>query len=545
MPEAPSPVSLSERLKIVRRHLWLVMGIACVVAVVVLVFSLAQPPSYEAQTSVQFRDETRDLALLGGLAQPADQPAQLAAASAGTVTRPQLLTQVKKDLKTSWTVDRLRNATTATPDPRSNLVILNARADTAPFAARLANAVARRATSSVNQASRRRFSDAAESLRERLDRTAAENGGGAEGTARRSATSAVLAEQLSNLEALASFASPAQWVQRAEVPSEPVSPKPVRNTVLAGLFGLFLGLGAAFVRDSLDRRLRGTQEIQEHLPDLTLLGHVRTRVMGKVAFCDTGHAELEGPDLEAFRILRTNLEFLDVDSPPRIVAVTSPLPEEGKTTVAGSLAFAAAAAGKQTLLVECDLRRPALSGRLGLQRSPGLSDVLAGQADALEVIQIARCTDPPLLSSGNSNGKVEPGFKGAGREGRPPSLPGAEHPVACVAAGSPTSRPAELLGSQRLRDFLEKLSDDYELIVLDTSPLLPVADTIELLPLVDGVLMCVRMGQTTREQARAGKAVLDRVPTRLSGLVITGAEAAGDYEYGYYAYAHDYSAAET
>lgn len=605
MPEAPSPVSLSERLKVVRRNLWLVIAIALVSAAVAAGLSLRQTPIYASEAAVSFRDETRDLTLFGGVSQPSDQPAQLAAASAETVTRPQLLRQVKKDLRSPLTVGQLREAVTATADPRSNLVVIEAQAGSARGAAALGNAVASRSANSANQASRRRFGEAAEVLRGRLDALSGDGGADEEESADsteeqqsspavRTTTSALLAEQLSNLESLAAFSSPAQFVERAEVPSEPVSPRPVRNTILGLIFGLIVGLGAAFLRNALDRRLRGTQEIQDELEDLPLLGHVRTQAMGKVAFHSNGHQELDGADLEAFRILRTNLEFLDIDEPPRIVGVTSALPEEGKTTVASSLAFAAAASGKRTVLVECDLRRPTLGERLGLERTPGVSDYLAGQADGLEVIQMAKCSEVPLLRSVQTNGRLAdkaPGDEGMdedndtdGRTKAPPKRrsrgrrrrrsgpdasdqeaqtnqgqiepsdgndavdhpapdvnPVDQHSVACISAGSPTERPGELLGSQRLRKLLDQLAEDYELVVLDTSPLLPVADTIELLPLLDGALLCVRMGRTTRDQALAGKAIMDRVPTRLRGLIITGAQAAGDYEYGYYPYAHDYS----
>lgn len=207
----------------------------------------------------------------------------------------------------------------------------------------------------------------------------------------------------------------------------------------------------------------------------------------------------------------------------RTVLVTSSIPEEGKSTVSMSLASAAALAGQRVLLVECDLRRPTFPRRMGVNREPGLSDYLLGQASPQEILQMVSLTEPGAWLQEN----------GATQEADSEAAP---HLV-CIAAGSPVQTPAELLVSQRFKAFLAKVSKAYDLVVLDSSPLLAVVDPLELVPQVDGVLVCVRVQQTTREQARAARASLATLPERPTGAVVTGLKRGDpdsyDYYYGY------------
>jgi succinoglycan biosynthesis transport protein ExoP len=176
-------------------------------------------------------------------------------------------------------------------------------------------------------------------------------------------------------------------------------------------------------------------------------------------------------------------------------------------------------AGKRTLLVECDLRRPDLAERFGLAPAPGLTDYLARHADPQEILQMVELAHP-VAGNGSSGSVAE---EGAGT-------------LVCITAGTPSPHPAELLGSDRFRHFLAQVSEAYDMVVLDTSPLLSVADTRELLPNVDGVVLCIRSSQTTREQALAVKAALEHYPHRPTGLVVTGLRPRDGASYGYYSY---------
>jgi capsular exopolysaccharide synthesis family protein len=284
--------------------------------------------------------------------------------------------------------------------------------------------------------------------------------------------------------------------------------------LLGGVVGILIGLFVAAARDATDRRLRNQDEIKE-LADVPLLGQVGKGSLGRVA-APTGD-DMDDVAAEAFRIIRTNLEFLAGTSPLRTIVVTSAVAEEGKTTVATSLAAGLSAAGKRTLLIDCDLRRPAVADRLGIEAAPGLTDYLSGSSKPEDVLQIA-----PLPGTGNQNG----------------SLAGLSvQPLACISAGTRHPYPAELLSDHaRLSGFLRETADVYDAVVIDSSPLLPVADTLELLPHIDCVLLCVRSSITSRDQLLAAKESLARFPQVRIGLVITGVDerSTDGYYAGYY-----------
>jgi Mrp family chromosome partitioning ATPase len=238
-------------------------------------------------------------------------------------------------------------------------------------------------------------------------------------------------------------------------------------------------------------------------------------------------------DWELFRILRRNLDFLDPERALRTVAVTSSLPEEGKSTVASFLASASAAAGKPTLLIECDLRRPVLAKRLGIKSAPGLSDYLEGRAQLSDAIQQIGFGDPMSRNGFNHSNGVAPAHAETQAGNRAHGL---MHELHCITAGTPTRHPAEMIRSEAMSNLLVEVSTTYELVVLDTPPMLSVVDALELLPQVEAAVICVRVLSTTRQQAGAGRAALKRLPEQPAGLVITGTTRTNDAEYGYYGY---------
>jgi Mrp family chromosome partitioning ATPase len=192
--------------------------------------------------------------------------------------------------------------------------------------------------------------------------------------------------------------------------------------------------------------------------------------------------------------------------------------------VASFLAFAGAAAGKKTLLIECDLRRPVLASRLGINASPGLTDLVSGSAEQEDVIQSVSFSD--LAGSDNHLGP---------KDEEPADAPH-PHQLDCVTAGSSTRDPVDVVTSDRFKSFLAEMRSSYDFVVLDTTPLLVVVDALELLPEAAAIVVCVRAGRTTRDQARAGKEAIARLPDRPAGLVVTGARPQDEAEYGYYGY---------
>lgn len=517
MSQTPRYATLRDYLRVLKMQRRLIVGIAAAFAVAGLAVSLLQTPTYTAGTSLTFRDIEQDLSLLGDSSLPELAPDQRAAVNAQVVTRPSVAERVKVSLDSDLSVSELRDAISTQVGARTNFVIIQAESDDAEFAAELANAYGNEVKAIDEEEVRKRLDSAIKSLRDSSPGPTSLQG-------------QLTEQRVSQLLTVRELANPVEIARPAEVPGSPSSPRPVRNTFLGALVGLAVGLVTAFLRDSLDRRLRISDDVQDEL-QLPVIGRVPDRALGEIGFVSNGSV---GPEaeahLEAFRVLRTNLEFLQAGNPMRSVMVTSGLPEEGKSTVAIALAGAAAVAGKSTLLVECDLRRPCLADRLSLNRDPGLSDYLVGHAGPSEVLQTVELT-PPISPNGddqeNAAKKAKPGSK-RGKKGD-----SSGEIMVCITAGSSAPLPAELLGSERFTDFLTKVSKVYDLVVLDTSPILAVVDALELVPHVDGMVVCVRLSQTTREEARAAREALSRLPERPTGVVVTGVRP-GEDSYGYY-----------
>lgn len=509
--------TLRDYMRVLRSGRTAIIAVTLLCAGIAAGMSLSQETKYVAAARVTFQEENRSNAEAGLATLSTQTAAQLAAEGASTMLSNDVLNRARRRLQSDRTLAQLRAMLATSVDPSSTLVTVQATANEKTFAAALANEVARGAVTIQKNTERSRYAKTAERVERQYEDLRAQG----KSDTRTDVALATLLDRIATLRTLSVNATPSRVAETASVPDVPASPKPLRSTIFGGLIGLMLGIGLAFVRDSLDRRLRDSTEIQQTL-DLPVVGMVRVEALGNAAYVPNGRGPMTDQDVESFRILRTNLEFLDVDNPIKSVLVTSPLPEEGKSTVAASLAAANAASGKRTLLVECDLRRPSLPDRLSINRSPGLSDYLAGQASAADILQVVTLSEGEVASNGRAD--------------RPPTL--AAGKLVVIAAGSQSVRPAELLGSKRFRDFLEQVVAAYETVVIDSPPLLSVSDTLEIVPLVDSVLLCIRADQTTRDQARAVKDALAHLPERTSGIVVTGLKPGREHDYGYYSYAY-------
>ncbi len=509
--------TLRDYLRVLRYNRWTIVAVTVLCAGIAAGLSFSQKAKYVASAQVSFQEESNNNAAVGLNSLSTLTAAQLAAEGASTMTSNSVLARVRQDLRTPLTLAQLQALLATSVDASSTLVTVQATAGDPSFAAALANDVANVAVARQTGSERARFAATAQSVQHQYQtlRNTGKPGAGTD------LALGSLLDRFTTLQTLSTSATPARLANPATVPSSPSSPKPVLSTIFGGLIGLILGIGVAFLRNSLDRRLRDLGEVQDTL-DMPVVGSVRVEALGSAAYMANGQGPMTEQDVESFRVLRTNIAFLDVDRPIKTILVTSPLPAEGKSTVAASLAAANAAAGKATLLLECDLRRPVLADRLPIARSPGISEYLAGEATMAQIVQTVALTQ----AAATTNGDGPAVDRGAGR-------------LAVIASGGQSIRPAELLGSKRFGDLLTELSRTYESIILDTPPLLSVSDTLEIIPLVDGVLLCIRVDQTTRDQARAVKEALSHLPSRTTGVVVTGLKPGRESDYGYYSYAYE------
>lgn len=287
--------------------------------------------------------------------------------------------------------------------------------------------------------------------------------------------------------------------QRASIPAAPVIPKKTRDLAIGLAVGLLLGIGLAVLLDMLDNTVK-SQEALEEITDVGTVGSIpldkERRKQPAISFENDNSAIAE-----AFRKLRTNLQFLAVDNPPRVIVVTSSLANEGKTTTAINIALALAEAEHSVVLIDGDLRRPRLDSYLDLVGTVGFSTVLTGQASIDEALQKSRFAGVSVLTSG--------------------ALP---------------PNPSELLGSQAAKKVLDELRSQFDYVVVDSSPLLAVTDAAILAAAADGVLIMARYGETKREQLAQAVGNLHNVGARLLGAVFTMTPARGNatYNYGYY-----------
>ncbi|MEU8261778.1 polysaccharide biosynthesis tyrosine autokinase [Micromonospora sp. NPDC048999] len=288
-------------------------------------------------------------------------------------------------------------------------------------------------------------------------------------------------------------------VSGPRVTASPVSPQPVRNLAVGGLVGLLLGAGLAVLRGMADVRMRDAAGLQR-VTGSPLLGEIPFETGAKSAPLIVGEAA-NSARAEAIRKLRTNLRFVDVHEPARVIAVTSALQGEGKTTIACNTAIALAEAGWRVLLIDADLRRPRAADYLGLDGAVGLTDVLVGDVEVGDVVQ--RWGEKSLL---------------------------------VLPSGASPPNPSELLGSKAMSDLLVALRESADIVVIDTAPLLAVTDGVVVAVQADGALLVTQQGRTSRSQVAAATRALTSVSVRLLGCVLNMAKIAKVDAYQYEAY---------
>jgi len=292
----------------------------------------------------------------------------------------------------------------------------------------------------------------------------------------------------------------------AVLPSTPVLPRTGLNLAVGLVLGLLLGFGYALLRHQFDRRIRSAEEVERTFgtPVIGLIpqsasmsrdhGVALLAVTGPTASASAGVAE-------AFRKLRTNLAYMDVDSPPRIIVVTSPKQSDGKSTVAANLAAAIAVGGQAVTLIDGDLRRPTVAKALGMVDDVGLTDVLVGRINVAEVLQSH------------------------------PDVPG----LRVLASGPIPPNPSELLGSQAMHALMSDLARE-SIVIVDAPPLLPVTDAAVLTRSADGALVVITHGGTLDSELATSLNHISTVHGRTLGVIFNRMRrsAAGGYHYGEY-----------
>jgi capsular exopolysaccharide synthesis family protein len=332
-------------------------------------------------------------------------------------------------------------------------------------------------------------------------------------------------------------------VRPAIEPTRPMNPPQTAAKTLVGiLIGLTVGLVLAFVLESLDTSIGTIQDVE---------GYLEIPVLGLIPNIDPNDpflvsAEQEEPDsplakmrpflltllnpkstiAEAYRSLRTNIEFLTLEKKTKTLCLTSASLMEGKTTTAINLAISMVQMGKKVLLVEADLRKPFLHHAFGIPRDPGLSEIILGNRDWHECLRTA--TDLMLGPLGVDRLMASPNID----------------KLSLLTSGSPPPNPSEFLNSPRMTELVKAFSQDFDFVIFDCPPILPVTDAAILAAKTDGTIIVYRVGKIARSALKRAKALLENVHGQVLGVVLTGlkAEISPDYEeleYYRYAYGHE------
>lgn len=292
--------------------------------------------------------------------------------------------------------------------------------------------------------------------------------------------------------------------QSGGLPFTPLFPDPMLNLPLGALVGLMIGLLLALVRFLMDNTVKSTSQVEE-LTGATTIGGVLFDAGMAAEPLVTQH-RAQSISSEAYRQIRTNLQYVSVDNPPKVIVVTSSVSGEGKTTTAINLALVLAQSGQRVALIEADLRRPRVIRYLQLIGGAGLTNILAGKADLSELLQ-----------------------------------PWGDGKLSVLASGPNPPDPSELLGSEQMGHLLEELRESHDYVIIDAPPLLPVTDAAVLAVLADGVVLVTRWGTTKREQLRAAAAMVRVIDVRVLGTVLNMIPARSGASYGYgYGYGYSY-----
>jgi succinoglycan biosynthesis transport protein ExoP len=484
--------TLSDYVAILSRRKAIVLLSLALVPLAALVVSTLQEPLYEAEAEVLLNRQSLANTLAGttdpAIFQDAERVVQTQAELAST---PAVAAATVASVRSAGlTAAELLRTSSIEPRPNVDLLEFTVRHEDATIASRLAGAYAREYTQYRTRVETQALVRARNDVRRRIAELRAA------GT-----TGAVLddllgkEQQLLTLETLQTGNA---TVVRGSGEAEQVRPQPARNVALGLVLGLGLGLLLAFVADAVDTRIRSSDDVADAL-GLPLLGKLPPpgRAWRRIPQPEM-LVESESPTAEAFRMLRTNIEFANLDLGAKTIVVTSAVEGEGKSTTVANLAVAYALSGKRVALVDLDLRRPSIRQFFELGRGAGITDVVLGRVPLNKALA-------PVPVDG----------------------------LRVLQAGTLPPNPGEFVGSPAVGALLAGLAQHADVVLVDTPPLLQVGDAMTLTAAADAVIAVTRLKTLRRGMLGELRRALEQMPARVLGFVVTDAEDGTGYGYGY------------
>jgi polysaccharide biosynthesis transport protein len=496
--EAPS---LLDYLHVLWRRKWVFLTIFLLVPFVAIAFSVRQTPVYEASADVLLKPPTGSD--VGGVPQGTVDPARFAETQALLARIPDVAVAALKEVpEAKLTVAEFRKSSAVIQTPGSDLLTFTFKSADPNLATKLATAYARAFTDYKAQQDIAPYRRQLDEVNAQLDELTAKGETNSLQYKGLVTTQQVLSTYLS-----APFVS-AQLVRPAEK-AEKVAPRTSRNGGIAIVLGLILALGAAFLAEALDTRVRSVSMVRDTL-GIPVLGQLPTppksvAKQGKLVML----AAPATPEAEAFRTLRANLAFANAHHKARVIMITSAIDEEGKSTTAANLALALARGGRSVVLIDADLRSPRLHELFDLPEKPGLTDVELGEAELEESLREIHILD--ASERGGRVGKLE-----------------------VISAGDALHDPDELGAEAAVARVIREVESRADFVLVDAAPLLRVGDAVALSGHVDGLLVVVRMQSLRSATLDELDRTLAATPTAKLGVVVTGAPPRGGLPYRRY-----------
>lgn len=503
-------IDLSQYLRLLRKWAWLIVACTLLASISAFVVSSLMAPVYQAKTTLLIsappsnkQSDYNDFLL----------SERLAKTYAEMVTKRPVLAEVVNTLQLPDTPDELAKRVKVQQTSNTLLIEVSVE-DTSPgMAATIANTLVEKFIAQVQVLQSQRYAESKKSLNAQIEQLQADMAQIQEqlqslgpNDPQRAQLETILAQNhqtynalLQNLEDLkiseAQSSTSIYQVEPATPPERPVRPRKLLNTVLAGVVGAMLAIGAIFLIQALDKSIHTPEEVQS-LYGLPVLGLIPDLHPGNKNGQGPVKIEPRSPAAEALRSLRANLEFVSPDHPLQAILVTSPEPGEGKSFITYGIAQILAQAGRKTIMVDCDLRKPTLHTKVEMRNRQGLSDVFRGKA-LTQVIQ-----------SVNDNLDI-------------------------ITSGPLPPNPSELLSSEKMSNIIAELKNRYDMVVIDAPPGF-ISDTAFLARQVDGVTVVMQPGVTNRQLGLQLMEQLRRANARLVGVIFNRVTHQNGYGYYYY-----------
>jgi capsular exopolysaccharide synthesis family protein len=492
----PQGIQLVDYVRAIRRRWPVVVMVTLLVMAAALVASFASQKQYDGQADLLFGGQDRVESLLTPDAQSnVNDPERQLNTDVSLIKLDTVAEAVRRRLKLSTPIADLLDQVTTETSSSSDIVTVTARDPSPRRAAAIATAFAEEYVDYRRTAARRSFDEAAQLAQSRLDALSPED--------QVTEEARLLRARKRELEISAALQTGGvEVIRRADVPTSPSRPRPKLSAALGLFLGGLLGIALALALEFADRRLKDEDTVEEvfELPLLAAIPPPPRRGLD------------DSTQAESYGMLAANVRLTST-AETQVLMVTSPSPEDGKTSVSLGLARALARLGSRVILIEADLRRPSIARYVGLPQTAGLTSLLQGGGGshlAHEVTWLDATTMQPVTL-----GDLKEGLS-----------------FAVLPAGSVPPNPQRLLARPEMTELVETARSLANVVIIDTPPIGTVNDSVTLARLVDTIIVVARLNKTTKDAARRALRVLRNVSAQLLGVVVTDADL-GDY-HGYY-----------